>query len=388
MSIDRNSPWFLLAITLTGVCVYAIVLLVQPADTTQRLLLGRNDFIQLYAGAELMGTPELYSREAVERVQREQAGMQSEYIYFLRLPFYAFFLRPLAYLPYRTAYFLFQGMSLLCFFWFLWKFVPDYRPLAAFASLSIPLYATLQNAQDTALVLFLLALSIILVRRNLDFWSGVVLSLCAIKFHLVALIPLILILQRRWRILSGGVVGGGALAILSFAVGGMDWPKRYLAALNGQNPHPEYMPNLHGLWILLGRADVPVEAILHAAVVAAVAYLALKSADYELAFAFAVIGSLLVSFHSYTQDCLPLLLALAIIAVKSSSKPVRELTELAVSPIPYFFMLAGMPFNLAMPSLLMGILGTATIAAYRSSRNTLGVAAAPQVNFAAPSRVR
>jgi hypothetical protein len=359
MKIDKNSPWFLVMIALTGICVYSVVLLVQPADITERLLTGKNDFIQLYAGARLMGSPDLYSRAAVEQVQREAAGIESKYIYFLRLPFYACFLRPLAYLPYTTAYWLFQGISLSCFFWFLWKFVPGCRELAAFASISIPFFATIQNAQDTALVLFFLALSIVLVRRNLDFWAGFVLSLCAIKIHLVLLIPLVLVLHRRWRIVYGGVAGGALLATISFAVAGLDWPRRYLAAFEGQNPSPEYMPNLHSLWILLGRADLPVEIVLHAAVVLLVGYLALKLPDYELVFAFALIGSLLVSLHSYTQDCLLLLLSLAIILKRSASKRVRELTELSASPIPYFFLLAGAPFNVFLPALLTTILAMA-----------------------------
>jgi len=368
MKLDKQSPGFLWILAITGICVYSIVLLVQPRDMTERMLLGRNDFVQLYAGAKLAGTPELYSRAAVEQVQREAAGIQSEFIYFLRLPAFAVLLRPLAFLPYRTAYFVFQAISLLCFFWFLWKFVPGCRELAAFASLSIPLYATLQNGQDTALILFFCALSIILVRRNREFWAGFVLSFCAIKFHLLLLVPIALVVQRRWRILSGGFAAALILLTISFVSDGLDWPQRYLAALNGQNPHPEYMPNLHSLWILLGRADFVVEGILSAGVTAAVAYLAWKVADYELVFAFALIGSLLVSVHSYTQDCLYLLLSLAIIMRKSFSKPARELTELAASPIPYFCLLAGAPFNIFMPGLLLCILGVAVVGAGHARR--------------------
>ena len=366
MPLDKQSPWFLALLAAIGTLVYVAVLLNQPKEITDRIRLGRNDFIQLYAGAKLAGSPDLYARDAIGRIQREEAGMESGEIYFLRLPAYACALRPLAWLPYLRAYWLFQGISLLCFLAFLWMFVPAARELAAFASLSIPLYATIQNGQDTALVLFFMGLSVVLARKKLDFWAGAVLSLCAIKFHLLMLIPLALVIQRRWWILRGGIAGSGCLLILSFASAGLDWPRRYLAALNGQNPHPEYMPNLHTLSALLGRSDLAVESVLSLGVTLAVAYLAWRLPDYELAFAFAVVGSLLVSVHSYTQDCLILLLPVAILLAKPFSKRVRALAELTASPIPYFFVLAGTPMNLAMPSLLLSILAAAIVTVWQS----------------------
>ena len=53
------------------------------------------------------------------------------------------------------------------------------------------------------------------------------------------------------------------------------------------------------------------------------------------------------------------------------SKAARELTELAASPVPYFCMLAGVPFNIVMPCLLMAILGAA---AWRELKFTLAPA--------------
>ena len=61
---------------------------------------------------------------------------------------------------------------------------------------------------------------------------------------------------------------------------------------------------------------------------------------------------------------------MAIILKKPVSKAVRELTELAASPIPYFFLLTGAPFNIAMPLLLITILGLATRAVWRSRQFT------------------
>jgi glycosyl transferase family 87 len=230
--------------------------------------------------------------------------------------------------------------------------------LAAFASLSVPLYAMLQNGQDTGILLFLASLSIVLARKNSDLLAGVALSLCAIKPHLFLLIPLILALQRRWRILYGGGLGGLFLLTISFISGGWSWPRAYWANLEGQTKLLEYMPNIHTVSVLLGNgpADLAAEASLSALVIMATIYLGARVTDYELAFTFGLIGSLLISFHSYTQDCLLLLLSLAIILQKQVIKSVRWLTELAASPIAYFLLLSGSPFNIAMPCMLGGIL--------------------------------
>jgi hypothetical protein len=313
----------------------------------------------------------LYSAEANQKVERESAGADSEAILYSRPPFYAWLLRPLAALPYLKAYYVFQAISAGCFFAFLWLFVPQCRELAAFASISIPLFANVQNGQDATIVTLLAGVSLVLARRNLDFLAGFVLSLCAIKFHLFALVPVAIVLQRRWWILAGGAAGGAVLVALSALAGGPDWAQAYLGRLQDSRIHPgaEHMPNLHGFSVLFGGGGFAFEAALILATVLAVGYLAVKLHDYDLVFAFAIIGSLLISFHSYVQDALVLLIPLAILLRSSFERRVRELMELACSPIPYFLLLAGAPLNVFMPALLLAILAVAAIAA----RQTAGV---------------
>jgi hypothetical protein len=361
MRIDKNSPWYLVLMAITGSAVFCIVLVAQPRDWTDRILHGQNDFLQLYAGARLNGTPELYSRAANQRIHLEVGGIQADSLsHHSRLPFYSFFLKPLAFLPYRTAYYSFEAISLFSLLFFVWMFLPGCREIAAFASLSIPVFANLQNGQDATLCLMFAGLSIFLVRRNLDFWAGFALAFCAIKFHLFFLIPLIVILQRRWLILAGALTNGAILLAISFLRAGIGWPQAYFSAMRDPDlhPNPELMPTLHTVSAFLsGPADFAVELGLSVAVIIAVIHLARKTRDYELAFSFGLIGSLLVAFHAYTQDCVLLLLTLAImLGNKALSKGTRGLTELAASPFPYVCVLAGVPFNIVMPALLMSIL--------------------------------
>ena len=72
---------------------------------------GRNDFLGLYAGARLAGTPDLYNPAAIREVQIRSIGEAGESLQFSRLPYYAAILKPLSLLPYRTAYLVWVCLS-------------------------------------------------------------------------------------------------------------------------------------------------------------------------------------------------------------------------------------------------------------------------------------
>jgi len=73
-----------------------------------RVLNGENDFFSLYSGARLSGSGELHSVEAHQRIAREARVPFMQSVLFTRPDYYAFLLRPLGWLPYRTAYWLFS----------------------------------------------------------------------------------------------------------------------------------------------------------------------------------------------------------------------------------------------------------------------------------------
>jgi hypothetical protein len=73
------------------------------------------------------------------KVQAEVASVVSDSILYSRLPFYSVLLRPLAWLPYRTAYYTFEVISFLAVIFFVWMFLPGCRQLVFYVSLSIPL---------------------------------------------------------------------------------------------------------------------------------------------------------------------------------------------------------------------------------------------------------
>lgn len=327
-----------------------------------RFFPGQNDFLQLYAGAKLSGTPDLYSPEAARRIHRESTGVELVGVYYSRPPFYALFLKPLAMLPYRAAYWTFEGISFAAFAVFLILFVPQCKELILFSSLCLPLLSNFLNGQDVTLVLLLAAGSILAIRKEHAFLGGLLLSLCAIKGHLFILTPLVFLIHRRWRVLAGGAAGGVLLTVLSFLSDGWDWPRRYLTLLENPelHPNPSSMPNLRGLVFGIAGGEHPAAYwVLTVLVVAAVAWLAWKMPDLEMAFAMSLVAGLLVGYHAYLQDAVLLLLPFAIVIAKSKAVPLRVLMALAILPPIYICLVMGRPYNIAVPLILITLLGAA-----------------------------
>jgi hypothetical protein len=330
----------------------------------ERALKGQNDFAQLYAGAELAGTADLYSRAANLAVIKSIQGFTMETVVYTRPPFYAALLHPLAALPYRVAYGVFSLATLACILWFVIRFSKECPSLPFFAAISIPLLTALCNGQDTPLLLAILGGSIVLTRRKMDFLAGLVLSLCAIKFHLFLFVPILLLLKKRWCILGGGATGIAFLAVLGVLVNGWDSTRQYVTVLRDPwiNPSAIGMPNLHGLVAVL-NGDARLEMLLTGVVLLAFLWTTQRSENYEFLLAASLVCGLLVSFHSGGADTLILFPAFVMAAGASTSEPLRASAALILTPVPYFMAMAGAPYSAALPIALLLLLGIYCVAA-------------------------
>lgn len=311
--MKRALNWFPVALG-----VLCLGLLAWPQR--ERAIRGQNDFVSFYTGAKLAGTPDLYSRAANLRAIQSILGFQMEGTTYIRPPFYAILLKPLAALPYRVAWAIFFAATLASILWFVIRFSKECPALPFFASLSIPLLTPLMNGQDTPFLLVTLGAAILLLRRNRDFAAGLVLSLCALKFHLFLFLALLLVMKKRWRAIEGGACGLAVLALLS--VGEI---RAWIQVLRDPwiSPNPQDLPNLHGLILTLHGgfgADLAAVATIGLLFLVCV----LKSANFEFLIAVSLVCGLLASFHSGPADDV-LLLPAFVLAIASSRTRLREL---------------------------------------------------------------
>ncbi|MBA3974849.1 MAG: hypothetical protein C0504_11605 [Candidatus Solibacter sp.] len=340
---------------IAAICAAALWAIVLQAVKPERFLTGANDFAQLYAGARLVGTPGLYSVEANERVHLETLGYVIPSVYYSRLPFYAWMLRPLAGLPYQAAYWTFQALSAACLAWFLWMFVRDRLDVAIFAFLYPPLVFTPFNGQDVSMVLALAAAGYLLMERERPFTAGLVWALCAIKPHLVLLLPVALIVHRKWRALAGGVAGGGVLIALCYLAQGGNWMAEYGALLGSPelHPNPQLMPNFQAVGAALPALDAGWLVAMASVLVAAVAAAAFrKSEHWAEAFALSLPASLLISVHAYAQDTLLLLLPLVVLSRMAARPAMVRFAALMTMPLTPVLVVVGAPWSAVYPALL------------------------------------
>jgi hypothetical protein len=260
------------------------------------------DFLSFYAGAKLAGSPYLYSASHVHAIQAPYEQHPAEIRAFIRLPFYALLLWPLGRLPYRAALVAWQLLNLaaLALFIFLWSPRSLSFPLCCFC---FPVWLSLMYGQDMPLILGVVAVSVFLLTRGRGFLAGLVIALCAVKFHLFLLLPLIVVSKRLWRFGLGAAAGGVGLLAISFTVAGPNWPAQYYALVKTNETYQasqSTMPNLIGLFHGLPHATLWI-ALLSVAI-AIGTYYALRRADLKTAFALALCGGVLVGLHAYVYD--------------------------------------------------------------------------------------
>jgi hypothetical protein len=317
---------------------------------------GMNDFMNMYTGARLVGTPDQFRSERYAEDELALTGFVSAaQERYLRLPVFAFALRPLARLPYRQAYYVWQAILFTALAGFVALWPSRSRGLLLLAVCwSFPLMANFVNAQDVIfLVLFLLMAWRYHASRP---WvAGICFALCALKFHLFLLVPVLLIAQRKWRILAWGTATLLVLLGASTAVSVSGWIPLFIniAFTSGANPYDYAMPNLHALVNGLPNA-LRWELAGDALVIAAVVWFASRS-RFSLAFSATLIGGLLISRHAYFSDALVLLPALLIVMCDVQSITLRLLAGVLLSPLP-FLVYPRVPFTAPVPVLSMLLL--------------------------------
>ena len=302
---------------------------------------GYPDFTILYSAGKILRAglgAKLYDESTQYRVQQEFAAgvsIRQGPLPYNHPPFEAVLFIPFTYLPYFSAYLLWNGINLLilCFLPLLLRpHLPILRqvpvPLCVFIALAFfPVFIAFLQGQDILLLLLLFAIAYARLNNGADFSAGCFLGLGLFRFHLVLPIVLILFLAKRRIAVLGLITVGLALVLLSILVMGprqaLNYPA-YVWHVEQTMAHrmtavPVGMPNLRGLVdSLLEHAlskpirDVIVALISIALVVSASSKW--RGANLELGFSLAVITTILVGYHAFAYDLSLMLLPMALLA--------------------------------------------------------------------------
>ena len=327
-----------------------------------RFLSGQNDFLAFYIGAKLLPQGQLYDVEANYALQAEIASIYIPQVLYTRPPFYAVFMLPLSLLPYRVAFWTFEALSFLALYVFVYFFQRRMKYLPWWCGISISVVVLLLNGQDDAFLLMLFAIALELLRRDRDFAAGLVLSLCSYKFHLFLLVPVVLLWHRRWRIAAGGAAGGAALAVLSFLVAGVHWPRQQLALVTGPdvNPATTMMGNLRAVVLRAPSAGPWLEVAAYVAVLALFLWIVSRERDLEAALGWALVGGLLVGMHSWIHDFVLLLAAVPLITAAWPVWPRRLVQTVLLLPVlPYGLLFP--EYSYLLPVALVVVMASAAV---------------------------
>jgi hypothetical protein len=325
-----------------------------------------HDFLNLYTGASLardgdfatMHMPEIQ----LER-EREYAPQLPELVPFVRPPFYALLLAPLAWLPFGAAFWAWLGTqaAVLLGTW-AWAFRRWGADALVFGSMYLPTALGIAHGQDCVLILLIVLGVYALAHRGQHFLSGVLLGAGLIKFHLFLLWPVMLLIQRRWRMLAGACAAVTAELLISLVLAGPSGMVKYAALLRMSDlrhlsPSPELMINVRSIALNLFADNIAVSGLLTGlAVFLTVA--ACWGAPLWRAVSAASAGSLLVAPHVYGYDAGLLLVGLWLAMFESNARGLRIMATVLITPIPMLLALAGSPWSAAAPLALLAFLAS------------------------------
>jgi hypothetical protein len=321
----------------------------------------KHDFLNLYTGASLAlegNFAHLHSPQVQFARERQFVPELPTLVPFVRPPFYALLLAPLALVPFGIAFWAWLALqsTLLfgCWAWALSRWGPD---ALIFGALYLPTALGIASGQDCVLMLAILVATYALAEKGNNFASGAALGLGLIKFHLFLLWPLALLIQRRWRMLLGACAAVAVECLLSLWLSGWNGIVEYFQLLRNKNierlsPSPELMIDVHGMALNFGLDSLVFRGLLVGAVILLVAAACWRAPLWQW-IAAASAGSLLVPPHVYGYDAGLLLLSIWLAIFMSAAKWTRIAALLISTPIPFLMNLAGTPWAAATPVALL-----------------------------------
>ncbi len=208
----------------------------------------------------------------------------------------------LAALPLGVAYLLFATATLGLYLWGTGRLEPEGRWPVMLASV-VSIVLNLRCGQNGLLSAGVIAVAARFLLDREQLRSGLCLAVMAIKPHLIPLVPIVLVLQRRWTVLVAAACGAAALTGLSLAIFGTTVFTAFLRAvpdagrLMAAGAYPMHrMTSIFAFCIGIGLpsgAATLVHGVVAVLVLVAVARLSFRHPDPRLRLGLALISNFL-----------------------------------------------------------------------------------------------
>ncbi len=337
--------------TFAFVVMLSIFWVVQGTLTYQRAR--HHDFLSFYTGATLIRqaqAKDLYDLGAQRLIQESLTPANEDVVPFIRPSYYALILAPLSFLPFGAAFWawiVFQTVLLFgCWAWAGRYFGWD---AMIFGAIYFPTAAGVTNAQDCVFLLTIGIGAYVLAERKRDYWCGLVLGLGLIKFHLFFLLPVVILVQKRFRIFAGYCATGMIALGVFLVLGGFGGVEKYASLLRRDDlewlsPAPELMINIQSVAANLGLHSPWASALL-IALVAAITLLGARQVSLWRWLSVALLGSVLITPHAYAYDAAILLLPIWLVLFRSDNPVLRVIAATLAVPLPFLSFLFGPPWT-------------------------------------------
>lgn len=235
---------------------------------------------------------------------------------YVRPAVFAVLTRPLGLLPYRTAFLLWVVAGgcayAACLLILIRRFDLPAFSVPAFVGY-FPFAAGLVSGQDNCVFLLAVIAGWLLLEAERDWLAGIVFGCCLYKYNLILLVPLLLVLKRRFRALTSFVAVGAVLLAFSAALSS---PRQYLDVLiNIRKLVPDFSPV--GLRGATAVAGIPWSYPLLVIAVLVTCIWLMRHLPLCEALCVAIVGMLLISPYVTWYDSTLLLLPISLLISRS-----------------------------------------------------------------------
>jgi len=312
----------------------------------------KHDFLNLYTGATLAHNGEfarLHDGGRQFEIERSLLPDLPALVPFVRPPIYAGVLSPIARMPIQRAFWVWIGLQSLilavCWAWAARRFGPSGL---IWSSLFLPTSYGIANGQDCVIMLALMIVAFELAGRDRPWASGFTIGLALIKFHLLLLFPLLMLLNKRWRMFAGYCAAAAIEVAASLLLGGWSGMLDYARLLQRKDidqlsPSPEMMSNIYAIPANLGIDSAIVSPVL-AAIVLGLTLVAAWHAPLRVWFSAAIAGSLLIAPHVYGYDAAMLLPPVLLAIFLARTKMLRYAAMVLALPCVFWLPAAPAPW--------------------------------------------